>query len=104
MVESESGASFASVMGDIAKAFEVLGVAILIIGVVWSAWAALITWRRTGQGSDGYLTLRRTLGSALLLGLEVFVAADLIRTVAVSPTVENVLGLGLIVLIRTFLS
>ena len=48
--------------------------------------------------------LRQALGGTLLLGLEVLVAADLIRTIAVSPTLRNVLVLGLIVLIRTFLS
>ena len=48
--------------------------------------------------------LRRYFGTSILLGLEVLVAADLIRTVAVEPTMSNVLVLGLIVLIRTFLS
>jgi len=48
--------------------------------------------------------LRQAFGGTLLLGLEVLVAADLIRTVAVAPTLNNVLVLGLIVLIRTFLS
>jgi len=48
--------------------------------------------------------LRETFGGVLLLGLEILVAADLIRTVAVAPTLENVGVLGLIVLIRTFLS
>ena len=50
------------------------------------------------------MALREVVGGTLLLGLEILVAADLIRTVAVAPTVENVLVLGLIVLIRTFLS
>jgi hypothetical protein len=48
--------------------------------------------------------LRETFGGALLLGLEILVAADLIRTVAVSPTLQSVTVLALIVLIRTFLS
>ena len=48
--------------------------------------------------------MRRYFGRSILLGIEVLVAADLIRTVAVDPTMENVLVLGLIVLIRTFLS
>jgi hypothetical protein len=51
-----------------------------------------------------YQVLRQTFGGTLLLGLEVLVAADLIRTVAVAPTLDNVLVLGLIVVIRTFLS
>lgn len=44
------------------------------------------------------------MGKSILLGLEVLIAADIIRTVAVSPTIESVAVLGLIVLVRTFLS
>ncbi|MGN6330835.1 MAG: DUF1622 domain-containing protein [Motilibacteraceae bacterium] len=51
-----------------------------------------------------YEVLRQALGGAILFGLEVLVAADLLRTVAVAPTLENVAILGVIVLIRTFLS
>jgi uncharacterized membrane protein len=51
-----------------------------------------------------YRMIRSYFGRTMLLGLEVLVAADLIRTVAVDPTMQNVLVLGLIVLIRTFLS
>jgi uncharacterized membrane protein len=51
-----------------------------------------------------YRRFRQDLGRGILLGLEFLVAADIIRTVAVAPTLENVLVLGLIVLIRTFLS
>jgi hypothetical protein len=50
------------------------------------------------------VVIRRALGGTLLLGVEVLVAADLVRTIAVAPTVDNVLTLGLIVVIRTFLS
>jgi uncharacterized membrane protein len=70
---------------------------------VWSLVVAIRTWRGVG-GRRAYQTLRETFGGALLLGIEVLVAADLIRTVAVTPTLESVAGLGLIVLIRTFLS
>jgi uncharacterized membrane protein len=104
MVEDGSRMTFGRLMDDVAKAFEVVGVAILVIGAIWAAWLAISTWRRTGLGDQAYLTLRRGFGSALLLGLEVLVAADLIRTVAVAPTLSNVLVLGIIVLIRTFLS
>ena len=54
--------------------------------------------------ATGYVVLRSAFGGTLLLGLEVLVAADLVRTVAVAPTLDNVLVLGLIVLIRTVLS
>jgi len=103
----DSGAepvTFAGVMDHVAQAFEALGALVLVVGVLWSLWIAVVTWRRTGQPTKGYAALRRAFGRALLLGLEVLVAADLIRTVAVSPTLDNVLVLGLIVLIRTFLS
>jgi uncharacterized membrane protein len=63
-----------------------------------------VTVRRSGWSAKAYLILRQAFGGTLLLGLEVLVAADLVRTVAVSPTLDNVLSLGLIVLIRTFLS
>ena len=101
---SEASTTFASVMDHVAQGFEALGVAALIVGVVWSFVLAVIAWRRTGSGEQGLAALRRAFGASLLLGLEVLVAADLIRTIAVSPTIDNLLGLGLIVLIRTFLS
>lgn len=90
-------------LGQVARAFELVGAGVLVLGLVWSAVSAGRAWRNRG-GRAGYRTLRRTFGGVLLLGLEVLVAADLIRTVGVSPSLANVAGLGLIVLIRTFLS
>ena len=88
-----------------AQAFEGLGALILVIGVLWSLVLAVLAWRRSGSaGRAAYSALRQAFGGTLLLALEVLVAADLIRTVAVAPTLDNVLVLGLIVLIRTFLS
>ena len=64
--------------------------------------------RRGAVGIEGRNALvpafRRTLGRSILTGLELLVAADIIRTVSIEPTMENVLVLGLIVIIRTFLS
>ena len=99
-----AGTSFATVMGHVAQAFEALGALILVIGVVWSLVLAVLAWRRSGSRERAYNALRQSFGGTLLLGVEVLVAADLIRTVAVAPTLNNVLVLGLIVLIRTFLS
>ena len=95
--------TFTDVMDHVAQAFEGVGVAVLVLGLLWSLGFAARIWQTKG-GRRGYQTLRETFGGVLLLGLEILVAADLIRTVAVSPTVENVGVLGLIVLIRTFLS
>ena len=94
---------FTDAMEHVARAFEVVGAAVLVVGLLWSALSAARTWRAT-DGRSGYRVLRETFGGALLLSIEILVAADLIRTVAVSPTLESVAVLGLIVLIRTFLS
>ena len=99
-----STSTFTAVMEDVALGFEALGAVILVAGVVWSMVLAWVAWRRSRRLAHSYMVLRQAFGGTLLLGLEVLVAADLIRTVAVAPTLDNVLVLGLIVLIRTFLS
>jgi uncharacterized membrane protein len=96
--------TFTEVMEHVAQAFEALGVLVLAAGTLWSFLLAGVAWRRSGQARQAYGVMRKALGGTLLLGLEILVAADLVRTVAVAPTVDNVLTLGLIVLIRTFLS
>lgn len=102
---SESGGTtFATFMDHVAQGFEGLGAAVLVVGVVWSIVLAVVAWRRSGKPNRAYAALRQSFGGALLLSLEVLVAADLIRTVAVAPSLTNVLVLGIIVLIRTFLS
>jgi len=81
---------------------EGVGVLIIVLGLLFaSARFALPGFRRAGSA---YRRYREDLGKAILLGLEFLVAGDIIRTVAVAPTLQNLLLLGLIVLIRTFLS
>lgn len=77
------------------------GVLIIVLGTVVATVRFCVSGRRTAAP---YRQLRQDLGRGILLGLEFLVAADIIRTVAVTPTLESVLVLGLIVLIRTFLS
>jgi uncharacterized membrane protein len=96
--------TFSEVMDRVAQGFEGLGALILVLGFLWSIGLAAAAWRRTSDGGKAFITLRQSFGAALLLALEVLVAADLIRTVAVAPTLENVAVLGVIVLIRTVLS
>lgn len=96
--------TFAEVMDHVAQAFEGLGALVLIVGAVWSLVIGGVAWRRSRDARKAYDRVRQALGGSLLLGLEILVAADLVRTIAVAPTVDNVLILGLIVLIRTFLS
>jgi uncharacterized membrane protein len=99
-----SASTFNELMDHVAQGFEALGGAILLVGVIWSFVLALVAVRRHGWSARAYLVLRQAFGGTLLLGLEILVAADLIRTVAVAPTLTNVYVLGLIVVIRTFLS
>jgi uncharacterized membrane protein len=81
---------------------EVLGVAAILLGIVLGGIYALF---RLAKGEGGvFKTYRIQIGRALQLGLEFLVAADIIRTVTVRPTLQEVLSLGLLVLIRTFLS
>ncbi|WP_425310396.1 DUF1622 domain-containing protein [Ammonicoccus fulvus] len=88
----------------VARGFEVVGVFTLVVGLLFAVTLALVTWARSRDGRRAYRALRETFGGVLLLALEILVAADLIQTVAVTPTLGSVLTLGLIVLIRTFLS
>ena len=96
--------TFTETMDHVAQVFEAIGAAVLLVGLFLSAGLAARSLRRSGDGRLAYQVLRESFGGAILLGLEILVAADLIRTVAVAPTLENVAILGLIVLIRTFLS
>lgn len=88
----------------VAQVFEVIAAAVLFIGLLWSVWISVRDYRRRRDGGLAYRAMRQSFGGAILLGLEILVAGDLIRTVAVAPTLDNVIVLGLIVLIRTFLS
>ena len=85
-----------------AQAIEMFAVAIIVIAIVHGTIHYLI--RINQQASDAYQRLKAQLGKALLLGLEFLVAADIIRTVALEPNMQNVMILGLLVIIRTFLS
>ena len=105
VVAAEASAeTFTVLMDHVAQGFEALGAVILVAGVIWSFVLAAVAVRRSGMSPKAYLVLRQAFGGTLLLGLEVLVAADLLRTVAVAPTLDNVFVLGLIVAIRTFLS
>lgn len=89
----------------VGKGLDILGVAfiagaIMLVGLVFAARLA----RRQPPLEDAYLSFRHAIGRGILLGLEVLVAADIIRTVAVEPTFRSVGVLAGIVVIRTFLS
>jgi len=92
----------------VARGFELAGIAAIILGALLAlgrlAIDSLRTKRTEQEEEDSIARFRRMLGRAILTGLELLVAADIILTVAVDPTLESVLVLGLVVIIRTFLS
>lgn len=88
----------AGVAGDLA------GVAVILVGIGVSFVVFGRRWWRDRLFPDAYRALRQALGRSILLGLEILVAADIIRTVAIEPTLESLAVLAGIVAIRTFLS
>jgi len=99
-----TGSTLAEAMEHVAEFFEIIGALILLAGLVVATVLALRSLIRSRDAANAYRVLRQAFGGAILFGLEVLVAADLVRTVAVAPTLENVVTLGVIVLIRTVLS
>ena len=97
-----SGVDFTAWVDLAGHGLDIAGVTAVVIGaVVGGALAIVRAIRRQGPV---YRPFRRFLGRSILLGLELLVAADIIRTVAVTPTLASVAVLAGIVLIRTFLS
>lgn len=85
-----------------ALGIEVLAVAIIVVAIVHGTIRYLLHLNR--KVGDAYERYKVQLGKALLLGLEFLVAADIIRTVALEQTLHSVSILGLLVIVRTFLS
>ena len=95
---------FTEVLHWTTRVIEIAGIAIIVVGAVVTT-ARFLMQELRGENDDGrFHAYRSGLGRAILLGLEFLVAADIIGTVAITPTLESVAVLGLIVLIRTFLS
>jgi uncharacterized membrane protein len=86
------------------QAFEVLGVLSMVVGFVFAFGLSILAWTRTKSGGRAFKTLRESLGGAILLGLELLVAADIVKTVTSTPSLTDAAVLGMIVLIRTVLS
>ena len=89
-------------MDIVGTAVDGVGVLIVVGGALFAT--VRLALRRMGGAGNYYMFYRQDVGRAILLGLEFLIAGDLIRTVVVAPTMQNVLVLGLIVIIRTFLS
>lgn len=87
-----------------ARVVELAGVAVLLLGALFAAAAFARRLARRTVFQDAYHSVRADLGRAILLGLELLVIADIIGTVAIEPTLQNLGVLAVIVAIRTFLS
>ena len=96
--------SFDHVISEVVKVVEACGAGIMVLGGL----AALLVFAsralRSATGRESYDELRRTLGRCILVGLEVLIVADIVRTIIVDPTLESVAVLGIIVAIRIALS
>ena len=94
---------FTEIISYAGYAIEGVGVFVVIVGSIYSSAVYLRSYRRLPDGT-AYQNFRRQLGRSIILGLEFLIAGDIIRTVIVDATLENVVVLGIIVIIRTFLS
>lgn len=83
---------------------ELLAVAIIVVSIGVATAFFLLRLRPQRSFADAYSEYKARLGRGLLLGLEILVAADVIRTVALEPNFQNVAVLALLVVVRTFLS
>lgn len=88
---------------DIAEIIEVLAIVVIAVGVVFAITSGFFDWFRHGAAT-GFETFKRLIARGLLIGLDLLIAADVIKTVTLEGTIESALVLGLLVLIRTFLS
>ncbi|MDQ0240800.1 MULTISPECIES: DUF1622 domain-containing protein [Arthrobacter] len=100
---------FQQIIEAVGRYMDFAGVAVMVVGAIASIPLALRGYKPKRLPASSaplsvYRSYRQLLGRSILLGLEFLVAADIIRTVAVTPTFESVGVLAVIVLIRTFLS
>jgi len=95
---------FESTISDVVRVVEAVGAAIMIAGGLGAFLVFLERVRKPERRPGSYPELRRNLGRSILLGLEVLIVADIVRTIVVDQTLESVAVLGGIVLIRIVLS
>lgn len=96
--------TFHHTVGDVVKVIEAVGASIMVLGAVYAFTVCGLALRTPQTRAGSYERLRRNLGRSILLGLEVLIMADLIRTIVVDQTLESVAVLGAIVIIRVVLS
>jgi len=99
-----AAASFEQTIETVGKAIDAVGVAVIVLGIAYATVQLGARAARNDRSDSSYRRYRHGLGRAILLGLEILVAADIIRTVAITPTFRSVGVLAIIVAVRTFLS
>jgi uncharacterized membrane protein len=90
------------VIDTVTAGLEFIGVAVIVMAFLYAVIRAIVHWGK--RKNDAYDRLKIFIGKALQLGLEFLVAADIIRTVLIEPTLEPILALGLLIIVRTILS
>ncbi len=96
--------SFEDFVHDVVNVVEATGAAIMVLGALWVLAAYGVAVSQEVSRAGAYHQLRRSLGKVILVGLEILIVGDIIRTIVVDPTFESVSVLGLIVIIRIVLS
>src|ERR1700680_4538624 len=96
--------SYEHAISEVVKVVEAVGAGIMVIGGLGLVVAFAAQTLRAKTARRSYDGLRRNLGRCILLGLEVLIVADIVRTIIVDPTIESVAVLGVIVIIRILLS
>ena len=96
--------SYKHTISEIVKVVEAAGAGIMVLGGLGSFAVFVPQALRPKTAKGSYDELRRNLGRCILLGLEVLIIADIVRTIIVDPTLESVAVLGIIVVIRILLS
>lgn len=95
--------TFEETMEQVVRGFELVGIGVLVAGSVF-AFARFAVELVRGPGQQAYEGVRQAIGRAILLGLEILIIADIVQTITIDPTLESAVTLGLVVLVRTFLS
>lgn len=96
-------ATFEDAMENVVRGFELAGVVVLTVGSVL-AFARFVAELFRRRPLEAYKGVRLGVGRAILLGLEILIIADIVQTITIDPTLESTIALGVVVLVRTFLS
>jgi uncharacterized membrane protein len=96
--------SYDDVISEVVKVVEAVGAGIMVLGALGALLVFAYRALRAGTAHESYSELRQNLGRGILVGLEVLIVADIVRTIIVDPTIESVGVLGIIVIIRIALS